>query len=151
MSEGLKSVPRIQPRVLSCVNNTFPSDDMKLSGGSIVLATLFAALPVLAAPYPAGTRDVADTLIDDLSALNVSKVVSNEDDLNDEDDELDDELDDEGLLDDYSYLDEVLDRSKAVSRGPNNPIDVTLDCRGIEELCDANCYAILCLNRPRLL
>lgn len=36
-------------------------------------------------------------------------------------------------------------------QSPNNPIQAYIDCTGIEELCDANCYAILCLGQPRTL
>lgn len=31
------------------------------------------------------------------------------------------------------------------------PVDAHLNCDGFEELCDANCYAILCQGKPTLL
>jgi len=32
-----------------------------------------------------------------------------------------------------------------------DPINAFVDCTGLEQLCDADCYAILCENQPQVL
>lgn len=59
--------------------------------------------------------------------------------LNDQEDDVADHLDDFGI---------VAVRAKG---SPNNPIDAYIDCTGIEEMCDKNCYAILCLGKDQTL
>lgn len=39
----------------------------------------------------------------------------------------------------------------AAGEAAAKPVDARLDCNGLEELCDANCYAILCQGKPTLL
>lgn len=71
----------------------------------------------------------------DPTTTNVSDLLDFDKDSDDEDE------------DDFSYL-ENFNQSLAIRA---NTVDAYIDCRGIEELCDANCYAILCLGQPQLL
>lgn len=92
------------------------------------------------APAPLPVIDVEDQSLETIRSpdANITDLIDFEDDGADT-------LDDE---DDFAYLDEWQ------SPNPRNAMaapDAYLDCRGIEELCDANCYAILCLNRPSIL
>jgi hypothetical protein len=40
---------------------------------------------------------------------------------------------------------------RAVGDSQNNPIPAELDCADIPQLCDANCYSILCQGKPDVL
>lgn len=114
---------------------------------AFVASILLAPLSAIAAPQ---SRDDIDTLLNEskLSGSNISASSGLSYF------ELDDKFDEPEILDDFEFLDEIIPRPGLEARaghGPNNPVDAHIDCTGIEELCDSNCYAILCLNRPSLL
>ncbi|KAG9857881.1 hypothetical protein KCU98_g710, partial [Aureobasidium melanogenum] len=111
---------------------------------AIFVSIIIASSLTFAAPQV--QNDIEGHLFEGKSALTNLTLPSEWDDF-EEDDEFDE-------FDDFSFLDDIVDRPDLESRaghGPNNPVDAHIDCTGIEELCDANCYAILCLNRPSLL
>jgi hypothetical protein len=57
------------------------------------------------------------------------------------------DIPDEGVDED----DDPIERRSPTTDGNGSATMAYLDCTGIEELCDANCYAILCENQPRIL
>jgi hypothetical protein len=104
---------------------------------SLALVASLLAISSMAAP------------VDGVEAVGVKAIRATDPDFDPEDASYDYKYDPADQQDDYSYL-QSRDTSPNPLMGRAAPL-AYLDCTGIEELCDANCYAILCLAQPRVL